>query len=128
MWLINVNDVTTNTNINQVLRTNVHFVAYCMNVTYNIQLLPSYEVNIERCRRRRYRMIVSFITTCAISAYHHYSCDFEPHFWRCVLDTTLWDNVCQWLVTGRWFSPGTLVSFTNKTDCHNIAEIFQMWR
>jgi hypothetical protein len=57
--MINVDDVTTNTNINQVLRTNVHFVAYCMNVTYNIQLLPSYEVNIERCRRRRNRMIVS---------------------------------------------------------------------
>jgi len=25
--------------------------------------------------------------------------------------------------TGRWFSPGTPVSSTNKTDCHNIAEI-----
>jgi hypothetical protein len=25
--------------------------------------------------------------------------------------------------TGRWFSPGTLVSFTNKTDRHNITEI-----
>ena len=26
-------------------------------------------------------------------------------------------------VTGRWFSLGTPVSSTNKTDCHNIAEI-----
>jgi hypothetical protein len=26
-------------------------------------------------------------------------------------------------VTGRWFSPGTPVSSTNKTDHHNIAEI-----
>jgi len=26
-------------------------------------------------------------------------------------------------VTGWWFSPGTLVSSTYKTDCHNIAEI-----
>jgi hypothetical protein len=26
-------------------------------------------------------------------------------------------------VTGRWFSPGTLVSFTNKTDHHDITEI-----
>ena len=24
---------------------------------------------------------------------------------------------------GRWFSPGTLVSSTNKTDCHDITEI-----
>ena len=27
-------------------------------------------------------------------------------------------------LTGRWFSPGTPVSFTNKTDCHDITEIF----
>jgi hypothetical protein len=25
--------------------------------------------------------------------------------WRGVLDTTLYEKVCQWLVTGRWFSP-----------------------
>jgi hypothetical protein len=25
--------------------------------------------------------------------------------WRGVLDTTLCDKVCQWLATGRWFSP-----------------------
>jgi hypothetical protein len=40
-----------------------------------------------------------------------------------VLDTTLCDKVCQWLATGRWFSPGIPVSSTNKTDCHNITEI-----
>ena len=38
---------------------------------------------------------------------------------RGVLDTTLCDKACQC----RWFSPGTPVSFTNKTDCHNITEI-----
>ena len=27
------------------------------------------------------------------------------------------------LLTGRWFSPGTPVSSTNKTDHHDIAEI-----
>jgi len=37
--------------------------------------------------------------------------------------TTLCDKVCQWLATGRWFSPGPPVSFTNKTDRHDIAEI-----
>ena len=52
------------------------------------------------------------------------NCEFESHSSRCsVLDTTLCDKVCQWLATGRWFSPGTLVSFTNKTDHHDIAEI-----
>ena len=37
--------------------------------------------------------------------------------------TTLCNKVCQWLATGRWFSPGTPVSFTNKTDYHEITEI-----
>jgi hypothetical protein len=34
--------------------------------------------------------------------------------------TTLCDQVCQWLATGRWFSP---VSSTNNTDRHDITEI-----
>jgi hypothetical protein len=38
-------------------------------------------------------------------------------------DTTLCDNVCQWLATGRWFLPGTLVSSINKTDHHDIIVI-----
>ena len=40
-----------------------------------------------------------------------------------VLDVTLCDKVCQWLVADRWFSPSTPVSSTNKTECHDIAEI-----
>jgi hypothetical protein len=40
-----------------------------------------------------------------------------------VLDMTLCDKVCQWLVTGQWFSLGTPVSSTNKTDHHDITEI-----
>ena len=75
------------------------------------------------------RITVGFITTCAISAY------ISPHkLWvrtsflarfmvRFVLVTKLCDQVCQWLVTGQWFSPGTPVSYTNKTDCHDIIEI-----
>ena len=41
---------------------------------------------------------------------------------RGVLDTTLCDKVCQWLAAERWFSPGALVSFMNKTD-HHITEL-----
>jgi len=37
-------------------------------------------------------------------------------------DTTLCDKVCQF-VTGRWFSPCTPVSSTNKTERHDITEI-----
>ena len=33
------------------------------------------------------------------------------------------DKVCQWLTTGWWFSPGTPVSSTNKTNRHDITEI-----
>jgi hypothetical protein len=33
------------------------------------------------------------------------------------------DKVFQWLVTCWWFSPGTPVSSTNKTDRHDITEI-----
>jgi hypothetical protein len=44
--------------------------------------------------------------------------------WQGVLDTTLCDKVCQWLATGRWFSPGTLVSFINEIYHHEITEIF----
>ena len=33
------------------------------------------------------------------------------------------NKVCQWLVTGPWFSPGTPVYSTNKTDHQDITEI-----
>jgi hypothetical protein len=37
--------------------------------------------------------------------------------------TTLCDKVCQWLATGRWFSPGIPVFSTNETDRHDINEM-----
>ena len=43
--------------------------------------------------------------------------------WRGVLDTTLCDKVCQLLAAGQWFSLGTSVSSTNKTDRQDISEI-----
>ena len=42
---------------------------------------------------------------------------------RCTRKKTLCDQVCQCLAAGLCFSPGILVSSTNKTDCHNITEI-----
>jgi len=48
---------------------------------------------------------------------------FRTPFRWCVLYTTLCDQICQWLATGQWFSPGTPVSSTNKTNCHDITEI-----
>jgi hypothetical protein len=40
-----------------------------------------------------------------------------------VLDTTLCDQICQWITAGRWFSPGTPVSSTNNNYRHGIIEI-----
>ena len=37
-----------------------------------------------------------------------------------VLDTTLYDKVCQWIAASQWFSPGTPVSSTNKTEITEI--------
>jgi hypothetical protein len=71
----------------------------------------------------RDHMVVGFTTTYAISAYHHYCCEFESLSWQGVPDTTLFDKFGQWLAAGQWFSLDTLVSSTYKTDCHNITEI-----
>jgi hypothetical protein len=38
-------------------------------------------------------------------------------------NTRLCDKVCQLHATGRWLSPGTQVSSTNKTDRNDITEI-----
>ena len=71
----------------------------------------------------RDRIVVGFTTICASSAYHHKRCEFESSSWWGVLDTTLYDKVCQWLATGQLFSPGTAVSSINKTDRHDITGI-----
>ena len=42
---------------------------------------------------------------------------------QCVLDTTLCDKDCPWLVANRWFFLGTVVSSTSKTDHHDITDI-----
>ena len=58
------------------------------------------------------------------SLIYNYLCNQCPSpFRRGVLDTTLCDKVCQWLVADQWFSLGTSVSSSNKTDHNDIAEI-----
>ena len=47
----------------------------------------------------------------------------NPTHVGCTPDTTLCDKVCQCRAEGRLFSPDTPVSFTNKTDRHDITEI-----
>ena len=69
----------------------------------------------------RHRMVVGFTTNYAISAYHHWCCEFESRSGR---DVQHYAIKCQWLATGRWFSSGPTVSSTNKTDRHDITEIW----
>jgi hypothetical protein len=88
-----------------------------IDILYLIQYEPTY---LQRGHRGRDHMVVGFTTTYAISAYHHWCCEFESRSWRGLFDKTLCYKVCQWLATGRWFSP---VSSTNKTDRHDITEI-----
>ena len=61
--------------------------------------------------------------TCAINTYHHLRCELKSRSWWGILEVTLCDKVCQWLATGQWFSLGTPVSSTIKTDCDDITEI-----
>ena len=72
-------------------------------------------------------MVVAFTTTYAISAYHHWSCEFKSAHGKVYSIATLSDKICLWLGTGRWFSQCTQVSSTNKTDRHNITEILLKW-
>jgi hypothetical protein len=76
-----------------------------------------------RGRCGRDRMVVGFTTTYAISAYHHWCLMLWVRISIRTRCTTLCCKVCQWPTTGQWFSLGTLVSTTNKTDCHDITEI-----
>ena len=68
------------------------------------------------CRGRDH-MVVGFTTTFALSAYHHWCCEFESRSERGVQHC---DKVCQWLslTCGR-----SVASSTNKTDRHDITEI-----
>jgi hypothetical protein len=50
-------------------------------------------------------------------------CGLESRSWRDALHTTLCDKVYQCLAAGRFFSPGTPASSTNRTDNYDITEI-----
>ena len=61
-------------------------------------------------------MIATVVSSDSTSTYN-YLCN--QCLRRGVLDTTLCDKVA----AGLWFSPGTPVSSTNKTDYHDITEL-----
>ena len=68
-------------------------------------------------------MVVGFITTYAISASIIIDVvSSNPTQAGCTRHYIMW-KICPLLAVGRWFSPGTLVSSTNKTDHYDITEI-----
>ena len=86
----------------------------CNYIVYiTLQILKELIIERERGRCGRDRMVVGFTTTYAISAYHHWCCEFESRSGRGVQHYVI-KFVSD--LTGRWFSPGPPVSSTNKTD------------
>jgi hypothetical protein len=47
---------------------------------------------------------------------------FVYYQWWGVLDTTIWDKICQWPTAGQWFSQSILVSLNYKSIKLNIVE------
>ena len=84
-----------------------------------ILLLVSFDpIFARQGRRSRDHMVVGFITIYATSAYHHQSCEYEPHSWRGVLDPTLCDKVCQSLAAVGFFQPIKLTSTILLKSCY----------
>ena len=67
--------------------------------------------------------LVGFTTTYAISVYHRWSYEFESRSGEVYSIQHYVIKFVTDLRHERWFSLGTLVSFTNKTDRHDITEI-----
>jgi hypothetical protein len=57
---------------------------------YVIEFASTCRISVYMYRGRRGgdRIVVGFITSCAINTYHQYSCDFESHSCRSVSNTT----------------------------------------
>ena len=54
------------------------FLEHLFNIAQYISRKLSHDTLFVGGHRGRDRMVVGFITICANSAYHHYSCEFEP--------------------------------------------------
>ena len=83
-------------------------------------------------RRGRDRMVVGFTTTCAISPYRHWSCEFKSRLWCGVLDATLCDKVCHLLSTGRCFLrilqfPPQALEFRTPVFPHLVPPASMVW-
>jgi len=80
-------------------------------------------MHILRGHHGRDRMVVGFLITCTISAYHHEHFEFKS----CSGEVYSIQHYVIKFVCDSWqgggFFPGIPVSSTNKTDGHDITEI-----
>ena len=114
------NNIETKNNISDKKSNTVELNSQAYILNYLIQTQHPFGI---RGLRGRHRMVVRFTNTCAISAYHHWRCEFHSRTWRGVLDTTLCDKVCQWLATGKWFSRVLRFPQQIRIVRHDITEI-----
>ena len=82
-------------------------------------------IHWRRGRRGRVRVVVGFTTTFAISAYHHWCCEFESRSDEVFSIQHYVIKNWQWLAAGRWFSPGTVIFSIIKTDLHDLSMLDQ---
>ena len=102
--------------IEQSLLWNTH----CIYILVAIDIIHSFNVFVlfhilSEGRHGHDRMVVEFTTTCAISAYHYKSCEFESHSWWGALSLSV--NCGRSVVFARYSG------IFNKTDHHDISEI-----
>jgi hypothetical protein len=91
-----------------------HIYIYIYFVSLDIYLQPSMLIYLLLSHTLSTILLLRYSCSKATwSSENNSSFEVEPRAWRGVLDTTLCDTVCQWLATGRWFSP---VSSTNITE------------
>ena len=94
--------------LRETLKTNTQFeLTHAPLLRMLVDRLSKYHLltsNRWRGCRGRDHMVVGFTTTCAISAYHHWCCEFEPRSWRGVLYTTLLSVTCDRSVVSSGYS------------------------
>jgi hypothetical protein len=49
------------------------------------------------CHQRNVLLVDRLASASVICDYHYYSCEFDSYLWQDLLNTTLYDKVCQWL-------------------------------
>ena len=104
--------------IDEIILFSILTNKYAVSSTYSKINVPPWPL---RGHHDRDRMVIGFTTTYAISADHHWCWEFESQSGQGVQHYVI--KFVKWLATGRWFSMGTPVSSTNKTDRHDITDI-----